>query len=108
MQQEQNNIQNEQRDWEQELEDFGNEAVGRVKEIVAEGNVRRLVIRKADESELLNVPLTPAVVVGVVLTFWMPYMTILAVVAGFVAKLKVEVVQIETVDDNTETVEITA
>lgn len=108
MQQEPNKTKNNERDWEQEFENFGNEAVDRVKGLVAEGNIRRLVIRKADDVVLLDIPLTPAVIVGVVMTFWMPFMTLLAAIAGFVAKLKVEVVHVETVNDNTESVEITA
>lgn len=108
MSQEQTQTQNDQRDWEQEFENFGNDAVSRVKDLVEEGNVRRLVMRKANGAVLFEVPLTPAIVVGVVMTLWMPYLTILAVVGAFIAKLKVDIVHVETVEKHTENVDITS
>jgi len=108
MNQEQTQAKNEQRDWEQEIEDFGNDAVNRVTELVKKGNVRRLVIRKADETVLFEVPLTPAILIGVAMTLWMPYMTILAVIGAFIAKLKVDIVHVEDKEKNTESVEITS
>jgi len=107
MNQEQTKAKNEQQ-WEQDFEAFGHDAVDRVKELVEQGNVRRLVIRKADNSVLLDVPLMPAVIVGGIMTFWLPFLTILAVVGAFIAKLKVNVVRIEEGIDNTGTVEITS
>lgn len=98
---------NNEREWEQEFENFGNEAVDRVKGLVEEGKVRRLVIRNADNNVLLDVPLLPAAIVGGVMVFWMPFMTIIAVVVAFAAKLKFDVVHVET-DDTTESVEITS
>ena len=37
------------------------ELVGRIKELIAEGNVRRLIIRNQDDEVLLEVPLTAGV-----------------------------------------------
>ena len=108
MNQEQTKAKNNQLDWEQEFEDFGNEAVNRIKELVEQGKVRRLVIRRADNETLLDVPLMPALIVGGMMTLWMPYLTILGVFAALIAKLKLEIVRIETVTENTESVEITS
>ena len=108
MQQEQTKSKNVQPQWNEDFETLSNDAVSRAKELIQEGNVRRLVIRKADEEVLLDVPLMPAVVVGGLMTFWMPFLTVLSVVAAFVAKLKVNVVHIEAVDENTDSVEITS
>ena len=108
MNQVQNKTQNNQPQWEQEFEDFGNEAANRVKELVEEGKVRRLVIRKASQDVLLDVPLLPALVAGGVMTLWMPYLTILSVLVAFAAKLKLEIVNTDTVSDNTDSVEITS
>jgi len=66
------------------------------------------VLRKANEEVLLDVPLTPAVIVGGLVTFWMPYLAVLAVIAAFVAKLKVNIVRTEAIDENIEDVEITS
>ena len=44
------------RDWTEELTVTGQELVERIKKLVAEGNVRRLIIRKPDGESLLVVP----------------------------------------------------
>lgn len=107
MNQEQTQSKNDQPQWDKEFEEFGQDAVNRAKELVEEGKVRRLVISRDNET-VLDVPLLPAVAVGAVMTFWMPYMTLLAVAVAFVAKVKLEIVHTETVSDNTENVEITS
>ncbi len=107
MNQEQTQSKNDQPQWDKEFEEFGQDAVNRAKELVEEGKVRRLVISR-DKETVLDVPLLPAVAVGAVMTFWMPYMTLLAVAVAFVAKVKLEIVHTETGNDNTENVEITS
>ena len=108
MQQEQTKAKNSQSQWNEELETFGNEAFNRVQELVEEGKVRRLVIRKADEAVLLDVPLLPAVIVGGLMMFWMPFLAVMSVVAAFVAKLKVNIVHTEAIEEDTNSVEITS
>ena len=51
-------------DWKEEIFITGNELVDRIKELVAEGNVRRLIIRKPDGESVLEPPLTAGVAVG--------------------------------------------
>lgn len=51
--------------WTEQIEIAGSELVERTKELIAEGNVRRLIIRKPeDDKKLLEVPLTTGVAVG--------------------------------------------
>ena len=95
-----------QRDWVEEMEVAGNELVDRVKGLVAEGNVRRLIIRNANNEVLIEVPLTPAVVVGGVATIMNPVLAALGALAGLIAKLKIEIVREESVDEDAETIEI--
>ena len=106
MNQEQTKSKNEQPQWDKEFEEFGGEAVNRIKELVEEGKVRRLVLRRANNEGLLDVPLMPALVVGGLITLWMPYLTIFAVIVALVARLKLEIVHTETVDEDTESVEV--
>lgn len=100
---------NKGRDWAEEVEVAGNELVDRVKELVQEGNVRRLIIRNANNEVLIEVPLTPAVVVGGVATIINPVLAALGALAALIAKLKIEVVRVDEVDGDSdgEIVEIT-
>jgi hypothetical protein len=52
------------RGWTGELTVTGQKLVGRIKTLVAEGNGRRLIIRKPDGETLLGIPLTAGVVAG--------------------------------------------
>jgi len=83
----------EERTWIEEIELAGGQLVERVKELVAEGNVRRLTIRNADGGILLEIPLTAGVVVGGALTLFYPLLAALGALAALVAKFKVEIVR---------------
>ena len=61
------------RNWTEELTVTGQELVERIKKLVAEGNVRRLIIRKPDGDSLLEIPLTAGVVAGGAVTIMAPY-----------------------------------
>ncbi len=95
-----------QRDWVEEMEVAGSDLVERVKSLVAEGNVRRLIIRNANDEILLEVPLTPAVVVGGVATIINPVLAALGALAALIARLKIEIVRVEDIDEDAETIEI--
>lgn len=95
-----------QRDWVEEMEVAGHELVDRVKSLVAEGNVRRLIIRNAKGEALIEVPLTPAVVVAGVATIINPVLAFLGALAALIARLKIEIVRVETMDDDAETIEL--
>lgn len=68
--------------------------VDRVKELIAEGNVRRLIIRKANDEILLEVPLTAGVAVGGAVTLLAPVLAALGAMAALIAKAKIQVVRI--------------
>lgn len=97
-----------QRDWVEEMEVAGSELVERVKQLVAQGNVRRLIIRNANNEALIEVPLTPAVVLGGVATIFNPVLAALGAMAALIAKLKIEIVRMEDSADDGETIEIAA
>lgn len=79
--------------WTEEIMVTGNQLVERLKELVAEGNVRRLIIRKPSGDVLLEVPLTAGVAVGGVVTLMAPVLAALGALAALVAEFKVEVVR---------------
>ena len=81
--------------WTENIEIAGSELVGRTKELIAEGNVRRLIIRDQDDEKLLEVPLTTGVAVGGALTLLAPVLAALGAMAALLARVKVEVVRTE-------------
>jgi len=83
----------EKHGWIEEIEIAGDQLVGRVKELIKEGNVRRLIIRKSDGDVLLEVPLSASLAVGGVATIFAPVLVALGAMAGLVASFKVEVVR---------------
>jgi len=63
-----------------------------VKGLIAEGNLRRLVIRKPDGDVLLQVPLTVAVAIAGAITILVPVLAALGAMAALVAKVRVDIV----------------
>ena len=78
--------------WTEEIVIAGNELVDRVKQLVAEGNVRRLIIRKSSGEAILEIPLTAGVAVGGVFTVMAPILAVLGTLAALLAEVKVEVI----------------
>lgn len=85
----------EERTWTEQIEVTGSELVGRIKELIAEGNVRRLIIRNSDDDKLLEVPLTAGVMVGGAFTLIAPILAALGAMASLLAKVKIEVIRTE-------------
>jgi hypothetical protein len=92
----------EKKTWVEELEVAGNELVDRVKELVKEGNVRRLIIRNQEGKALLEIPLTAGVAVGGVVTLFNPLIAALGAFAALLARVKIEVVREEAIDEESE------
>jgi hypothetical protein len=76
----------------------GNQLVEYVKKVIAAGNVRRLIIRKADDEVLLEVPLTAGVAVGGALTALAPVLAALGAMAALLTQVKVEIVRTDRPD----------
>lgn len=83
----------EEHSWIEEIEVAGDHLVARVKELIAEGNVRRLIIRSPEGKVLFEVPLTAGVAVGGVVTLLSPVLAALGALAALVANVKVEIVR---------------
>jgi len=93
-----NKSKKEEHTWIEEIEIAGSELVERVKELVREGNVRRLIIRKPSGELLMEIPLTAGVAVGGVVTIIAPLLAALGAMAALLAKVKVEIVRIKEED----------
>jgi len=82
----------------EEIEVEGQNLIERVKELLREGNVRRLRVKDAKGKYLLEVPLTFGVVAGGVFMLAAPTLTALGALAGLVANVRIEIVR--EVDDD--------
>ena len=69
------------------MEVKGDDLVGRIKEIVHEGNVRRIIIKNDEGEKLIELPVT----VGVMGTLLAPPLAAVGAVAALVAKCTIEV-----------------
>ncbi|MGC9358392.1 MAG: DUF4342 domain-containing protein [Anaerolineae bacterium] len=69
----------------------GDEVVARVKEIIHEGNVRRVIIKNEAGQTLIEIPLTVGVVGAVLLPTW----AALGAIAAIVARLTIVVEKVE-------------
>jgi|MTBAKSStandDraft_2_1061841.scaffolds.fasta_scaffold08263_2 glutamate mutase epsilon subunit len=88
----------EKRTFKEEIELEGRQLVDRVKELLREGNVRKLSVKDADGKYLLEIPLTVGVVAGGVFMLYAPVAAALGAIAGLLANVKIEIVR--EVDDD--------
>lgn len=87
--------------WVEDIELAGSQLVEKVKELIAEGNVRRLIIRTQDEKTMLEIPLTAGVVVGGVVTLAAPLLAAIGALAALIAKVKIQVIRTDrTIDED--------
>ncbi|HNX92893.1 MAG TPA: DUF4342 domain-containing protein, partial [Syntrophomonas sp.] len=65
----------------------------RMKELIREGNVRRLIIRKDNGDKLIEIPLTAGVAVGSIIALIWPVIAAAAAVTGLLTRIKIQVVR---------------
>lgn len=83
------------RTFSEELEVAGSQLVERVRELIEEGNVRRLIIRNPEGRTLIEIPLTIGAVAGGALLVFYPVLAGLVAIGGLVARARIEVVREE-------------
>jgi hypothetical protein len=66
----------------EEFKVSGDEIVARIKELVHEGNVRRIIIKDADNRTLLEFPLTAGVIGVALLPVWAAIGAVIALAAN--------------------------
>ena len=84
----------------EQIEIAASDLVDRTKELIEEGNVRRIIIRNQDDEVLMEVPLTAGVVVGGAVTIVAPVLAALGALAALLTRVKIEVIR--TKQDGTE------
>jgi hypothetical protein len=79
----------------EQFEVAGGQVVERVRDLIEEGNVRRLILRNSDGRTLLEIPLTAGVAVGGAVLWLNPIMAGLGAIAALVARVTIEIVREE-------------
>lgn len=69
----------------EEFKVSGSELIDKVKEIIKEGNARRIIIKNKEGKTTLEAPLTLGVVGGVALAAMTPLLVAIGAIAGLVA-----------------------
>ncbi len=67
------------------------QVVERIKELIREGNVRRLAVKTPAGRVLVEMPMTAGVFIGSVATILAPVVVVLAALGGVVADMKIVV-----------------
>jgi repressor of nif and glnA expression len=93
-------IEEGERTFTEHIEIAASDLVERTKELIEEGNVRRIIIRNQEDEVLLEVPLTAGVVVGGAVTIVAPVLAALGALAALLTHVKIEVVR--TREDETD------
>jgi hypothetical protein len=79
--------------WTEEIEIAAGDLVATVKKLVAEGNIRRLIIKNTEDQSLLEIPLTAGVVIGSTLALLAPVLAALGALAALLSKVKIVIVR---------------
>jgi hypothetical protein len=79
--------------WTEEIEIAASDLIATVKKLIAEGNVRRLIIKNTEGQSLLEIPLTAGVVIGGTLVLLAPVLAALGALAALLSKVKIEIVR---------------
>jgi hypothetical protein len=75
----------------EEITVTGSALLDKIKELVQQGNVRRLIVRRPNGRVLVDIPLTAGVGVAGVLTLLMPMLVALGAMAALVAQFRIEI-----------------
>lgn len=75
----------------EQIEVAGEQLVGKINELMKEGNARRVVIKDQDGKELVTVPLNLGVAAGGLVALAAPGLAAVGALAALVTKVKLEV-----------------
>jgi hypothetical protein len=79
----------------EEIEVAGHQLVNEVNRLLAEGNVRKLMVKSEKGDVFVSVPLTGGAVAGGIAVLAAPWLVIIAAIAAVLAKVKIEVLREE-------------
>ena len=76
----------------------GEELLKKVREIIEDGNARRVIIKNSKGKTLIEIPLTIGVVGGAALTLFAPALVAVGAIAGLLTKCTLIVEKVEKVE----------
>jgi len=79
--------------WTEEIEVAGSQLLDRIKELMAEGQVRRIRIMGPDGGLILEIPLSVGAIAGGAVALAAPLLAVLGAFAALVARARVEIVR---------------
>jgi hypothetical protein len=83
----------DERTWTEEIEIAGRDLIGCVERVIREGNVRRVIIRDAAGTVLIELPLAAGVAVGGALVLAAPVLAALGAMAALVTNCRLQIVR---------------
>jgi hypothetical protein len=86
-------VENHGKRWTEEIEIAAGDLVATVKKLVAEGNIRRLIIKNSEGQSLLEIPLTAGVVISSTLVLLAPVLAALGALAALLTRVKIVIVR---------------
>jgi hypothetical protein len=75
----------------------GESVIGKIRELVNEGNIRRIILKNEEGRTLIEIPLTVGVAVGAAAALLFPVWAAIGAIAALAVRLTIVV---ERVDDN--------
>lgn len=80
----------------EEFKISGDVLVAKIKELIAQGNVRRIIIKNEEGQTLIEIPMTVGVIGGVISAALFPVVAAVGVIGAMVAHLTVVIERIES------------
>ncbi len=81
------------RSFSEEIEVAGHQLIERIRELVAEGNVRVVRIRTESGQVFLEIPLTAGAIAGGVVVLAAPWLAAIGAIAGLATRVSIEIVR---------------
>lgn len=82
-----------ERSFTEEIEIAGHQLIERIRELIAEGNVRTLRIKAESGDVFLEIPLTAGAIAGGVVVLAAPWLAAIGAIAALATRVKIEVVR---------------
>lgn len=86
------------RTWTEDVEVRAEDLVDRVKELIADASVSKVIVRRSSGETLLEVPVAAGAAVAGALTLFAPVLAALGAMTALVAKFRIEIVHEEDDD----------
>jgi hypothetical protein len=84
---------NGEKKWKEELSVAGSEILKKIRELISQGNVRRIIVKKENGEKIVEIPLTLGAVVGGSLLLFAPFVAAAIAITGLMTKVKLEIIR---------------